>query len=79
MRRARSTLPFQLSRALGVGAIAGFKLVEILVSRRMSAIAIIKNVSGWNMIQMLVTAISLMAVAVFLKIGSGTKGSACRL
>ena len=51
-----------------------FKLVEILVSRRMSAIAIIKNVSGWNMIQMLVTAISLMAVAVFLKISSGTRG-----
>ena len=51
-----------------------FKLVEILVSGRMSAIAIIKNVSGWNMIQMLVTAISLMAVAVFLKISSGTRG-----
>ena len=56
-----------------------FKLVEILVSRRMSAIAIIKNVSGWNMIQMLVTAISLMAVAVFLKLARGPGGSACRL
>ena len=30
-----------------------FKLVEILVGRRMSAIAIIKKVSGWNMIQIL--------------------------
>ena len=56
-----------------------FKVVEMLLSWRMSAIAIIKKGSGWNMIQMLVTAISLMTVAVFLKISSGTRGSACRL